>query len=624
MHLRFEPDAKQRLKFSRLGTWYMLALSAIAIISIIGQILIQRHLSDQTSDSQVVNLAGRQRMLSQKITKLALLVRDDQSDDERLAIMTDLTNSLQLWQASQQGLQYGNDTLHLPGKSSPKIVDLFKVIETPYSEIRAGASDILRALHLNKQVSISSLSSPVDRILENEAVFLAGMDAIVGEYATEANEKINSLRRMEYFLLAISLLVIGAEVLFIFRPTAIQVTRAVKKLRASEKNSRKLLKEIGALYASLEKSYEQLSVINQPIENPKLYAKADIGGNVTYVSDHYGDATGIFHDEQPHRLSDLFPGMSQPGDWMDDVVDTVTEGKAWQGEIRFKNSAGKECWFMTMIQPVNVDNGETELMLMASNMTDRKLAEHSMNKKNRAEIEKLVNQQKFRSVLILEGQEEERKRIAMDIHDGIGQMLTSLKYHIESINPEDGGLKQKISEVDQLIKNVIKEVRRVTFNLKPTVLGDYGLQAALNVFITEIAKLTDIKLTFSASGNTARLPQKIENNIFRIIQEAINNAIKYSEAGSIDVRLKQTDSDLVITVEDQGKGFDTRLVEARSINIESGRGFFNMYERTEYVNGTLDIQSAPGKGTTVTLVVPIATAKSAEPSELKAVHENPV
>src|ERR1700750_970048 len=107
-----------------------------------------------------------------------------------------------------------------------------------------------------------------------------------------------------------------------------------------------------------------------------------------------------------------------------------------------------------------------------------------MNVKNRAEIEKKINQQKFRSVLILEGQEEERKRLAMDIHDGIGQMLTSLKFQIESIDlKEQQKAEQKIIEVRQLIKEVIREVRKVTFNLKPTVLGDYGLQAALNVFV---------------------------------------------------------------------------------------------------------------------------------------------
>src|SRR5690606_29970088 len=169
--------------------------------------------------------------------------------------------------------------------------------------------------------------------------------------------------------------------------------------------------------------------------------------------------------------------------------------------------------------------------------------------------------------------------------------LTSLKFQIESMETGIGEKNdRKIAEIKQGIKDVIKEVRKVTFNLKPTVLGDYGLQAALNVFIQEIGKLTDIVLEFRTEGSmTYRLPQKMENNIFRIVQEAINNAIKYSGASKIDVLLQQDENDLIITVSDKGEGFDEKLVEARGINIESGRGFFNMYERTEYINGNLEI-----------------------------------
>src|SRR5690606_40583224 len=107
-----------------------------------------------------------------------------------------------------------------------------------------------------------------------------------------------------------------------------------------------------------------------------------------------------------------------------------------------------------------------ELLILGSDLTARKQAEKNMNQKSRAEIEKQVNQQKFRSVLILEGQEEERKRIAMDIHDGIGQMLTSLKFQIESMDSGSGDTNtRRLAEIKQGIKDVIKEVRKVTFNL---------------------------------------------------------------------------------------------------------------------------------------------------------------
>jgi signal transduction histidine kinase len=436
------------------------------------------------------------------------------------------------------------------------------------------------------------------------------MDEIVFQYDLEATMKVSTLSKLEYILLAISILVILLEIIFVFRPTTIQVNKTINKLVSSEKNAQKLTKEIGALYASLESSYEKLSYINQPAENPRLYAKADRGGNIFFISDLFMDITGRSISSNT-RITDLFEKIDDPNDMMDEIIEIVSDGETWQGSLRLLDSRKAERWADIVILPVYNENEEIEeLQVFGSDITKQKYAEQNMHLKSRAEIDKKINEQKFRSVLILEGQEEERKRIAMDIHDGIGQQLTSLKFQIESIDiKNDQQAEAKVQEIKQGIKDVIKEVRRVTFNLKPTVLGDYGMQAALSVFIREIGKLTEVDLTYKTEGEISfRLPQKVENNIFRIVQEAINNAIKYSEAKRIEVLLQQTDTMIVITVHDEGKGFDEKLLESRSVNIESGRGFFNMYERTEYINGRLEIKSAPGQGTTVTLSVPLKSA----------------
>src|SRR5688572_19784705 len=110
-----DPSATiQRSRFSRLGTLYVLALSVIATVAITGQALIQSHLQAQRSDSRVVNVAGKQRMLSQKITKTLLYLEPAQSAADRQTIVADLDAAFHLWHTSQQGLQYGNDSLHLP------------------------------------------------------------------------------------------------------------------------------------------------------------------------------------------------------------------------------------------------------------------------------------------------------------------------------------------------------------------------------------------------------------------------------------------------------------------------------------------------------------------------------
>jgi two-component system, NarL family, sensor histidine kinase DegS len=613
MNLDFNSDSKNRInKFSKLGMWYILALSFIATIAIIGQILIQRHLHSQVSDSRVVNLAGTQRYKSQWIVKMSLLLYTEVEHKHFPDRIKKLEELLDQWKKGHYGLQHGDAELNLPGENSERIIAMFADLDPYFQQVYTSAQKIIEYKKAQRKDSVQ-VNASLRTLLDNESVFLEKMDKIVYEYDREARQKVSMLSKLEYILLGISILAISLEILFVFRPTTVQVNRTINELMSSERNAKKLSKEIGALYASLERTYEQLSIVNQPVENPRLLAKADKGGTVTFIGEALTALSGITHVNQPVPLSGLFPGISNGDDWMDAVVDVVSEEETWQGEIRFEGAGGKPCWVHAIITPVYNDRNEIEeLVMMGSDISRRKEAEQNMNVKNRADIEKKINQQKFRSVLILEGQEEERKRIAMDIHDGIGQMLTSLKFQIESIDLKDGAkAANKIGEIEQLIKEVIREVRRVTFNLKPTVLGDYGLQAALNVFIQEIGKLTDIKLVYSAS-EIERLPQKTENNIFRIIQEAINNAIKYSGADAIFIDLKQTGSELMISVRDEGIGFDSKLVEGRSMNIESGRGFFNMYERTEYISGNLEINSEPGKGTKVILTVPVNIAVTAE------------
>lgn len=599
MHLNFDEDSRQKSRgFARLGAWYILALSAIAIVAITGQMLIQMHLRDQLGDSAVVNTAGRQRMLSQRIAKLALMTGNAPDIMGRDSLLAELERTTELWSSSHSSLQK---------EGSDEIKQLLEDVSPVFEDILSHSRSFVE-----QQRTDPAHVDPVHlrTILQQEPVFLTRMDAIVARYAEEAHAKVESLSKLEYVLLLITIVVIVLEVLYIFRPTTMAVTKTVDKLIASENNARQLTKEIGALYASLERSYEQIAVVNRPVDNPVLFAKSDKTGRILFNSGNVQRLFDTDHSKGLHYLYDLFPSMKQPAAWLDNVLSHVLPGSSWEGEVSFVARDGEDRWARVGVTPVFNEKGIDELIMTGSDITGHKNAKRRLDTKNRAEIERTINQQKFRSVLILEGQEEERKRIAMDIHDGIGQMLTSLKFQIESIDLSDRAKSEvRMKEVGQLIKDVIREVRRVTFNIKPTVLGDYGLQAALNVFITEIGKVTNVDLVFDTSGEIDRLPQKIEDNIFRIIQEAVNNAVKYSEAAVIEVSLHQNEESLVVRVKDQGRGFDTGILKGRSTSIESGRGFFNMYERTGYINGNLEIQSETGAGTTVTLEVPLRSAQ---------------
>ena len=603
MKFNFKEFGKTRNnQFSKLGLWYILALSTIATIILIGQLLIQVHLSNQLSDSRVVNVAGRQRMLSQKITKLSLLIVN--AKDSAQNLIPELEETKALWSKSHLGLKFGDSSMELPGNNSPTIDSMFMAIKPHFDSIIYHVGQLIIKVKDREPGYESGINENLKQILWHERPFLLGMDHIVNQYDLEAHAKVQTLSRMEYALLFVSLLVILLEILFIFRPIAAHVNRTMNKLILSEKNANKMAKEISAIYTSLEKSYEQIAKVNEPDDIPKVWAKADKGGNLISVSESFSRLTGIKHQKNM-RICDLFPGSGLGNDFMDDLVESISEGENRTESICARYN-GDEIWLDITVCPVLDDRNEVkEAMVLGTDISNRKKAELDMYQKNRNEIEKRINQQKYRSVLILEGQEEERKRLAMDIHDGIGQLLTSLKFQLEGIDLHDNDRNhQKMNEIRSLLNDTIKEVRRVTFNLKPTVLGDYGIAAGLKLFIAEISKYSNVHISFhNPEKYNERFSQRIENNVFRIVQEALNNAIKYAEASSIEVHLYHEPDQLIIRVVDDGTGFDP--AKLKDVGIESGSGFFNMYERTEYINGKLEIDSSPGKGTTVELQVPI-------------------
>jgi two-component system sensor histidine kinase DegS len=285
MTLEFNTESKkQSNRFSKLGMWYILALSIIATIAIAGQLLIQRHLRSQVSDSRVINLAGTQRYKSQWIVKMSMLLYTDLDHKHYPDKIKILETILEQWKKGHEGLQHGDVELKLPGHNSEIVIKMFADVDPYFQNVYNSAREIIK-YKKDDQQDKATLNNAIQNLLENESIFLEKMDKIVFQYDQEAREKVAMLSKLEYILLAISIVVIALEILFVFRPTTIQVNQTIDQLMLSEKNAKKLSKEIGALYASLEKSYEQLSIVNQPVENPRLFAKADKGGNVNFVGE---------------------------------------------------------------------------------------------------------------------------------------------------------------------------------------------------------------------------------------------------------------------------------------------------------------------------------------------------
>ena len=202
---------------------------------------------------------------------------------------------------------------------------------------------------------------------------------------------------------------------------------------------------------------------------------------------------------------------------------------------------------------------------------------------------------------ILKGQEEERSRMAKDLHDGVGGLLSGIKLNLSSmkgnliIHENDARLFNKsILQLD----NAIAEMRRVAHNMMPEALIKFGISEAIQDFCDDINESNTIKLKFIPINLQGPLEKSTEVILFRIAQELCNNAIKHAGAKNIFIQLSQHQKGLSLVVEDDGKGFDTG-------QMHKGAGLKNVQSRIEYLRGNWDIKSEPGSGTSVNIEIPL-------------------
>lgn len=203
---------------------YTIALSLIAILIIVSQFIMQSLLANQNYDSNIINIAGRQRMLSQKITKLSYYILTAEAQKTASNYRLELEKTTHLWTKSHLGLIKGNDELGLPGNNSQKIIDLFTII-TPHYNAMLNASKMITTT-----TELFELKRNIEIITHNENLFLNGMNDIVFQYAKEANAKVVSAERVEIALMVSTLTILLLEFLFIFSPAARSLRNSLNKL----------------------------------------------------------------------------------------------------------------------------------------------------------------------------------------------------------------------------------------------------------------------------------------------------------------------------------------------------------------------------------------------------------
>ena len=215
-------------------------------------------------------------------------------------------------------------------------------------------------------------------------------------------------------------------------------------------------------------------------------------------------------------------------------------------------------------------------------------------------LERLEAERRRASSAALDAQEEERARIARDLHDEVNQSLTGLLLRLEAMRekapPELAGA---LAEVRTLANQALQELLTLARQLRPTALDDLGLKAALAGHVAAVGRQSGIETSFESEGDIASVPQDVQVVTYRVAQEALSNAVRHSGAAHLNVRLEREDGSVELSVADDGRGFTFD-------QASRGLGLAGMRERALLVNGELQVESRPQVGTRVRLLVPIA------------------
>jgi signal transduction histidine kinase len=229
-------------------------------------------------------------------------------------------------------------------------------------------------------------------------------------------------------------------------------------------------------------------------------------------------------------------------------------------------------------------------------------------KKNRIiaeqKIQKLEDEKKLMAAQsILVGQEKERERIARELHDGIGVLLSTASIHFSSVESKtDKETSEMIKKANKLLKDASKEVRQISHNMMPGVLSKFGLQEAIEDLFEDVEEAGDMQTDLDIALGDERLAENTEIMIYRIVQEMLNNTLKHAQASAVSMSLTKQNDKLIIEYKDNGVGFDeTKLPKNKNL------GLLGIRTRAEYLGGSVEMKSEPGKGVYYRITIPLDT-----------------
>ncbi len=206
---------------------------------------------------------------------------------------------------------------------------------------------------------------------------------------------------------------------------------------------------------------------------------------------------------------------------------------------------------------------------------------------------------------LIQGQEMERKRVAEELHDGLGQSLTAINLHLSSLDSfledEHQQRRHKVQSLQKMLANATQEVKHISRALKPSILDEYGLIKSLELLVKNVSEGQRLQVQLYVFNFEKEHEYTISLCVYRVVQEILNNTFQHAKASRIDIQIVQHEDRIVLTCEDNGEGFD---IEEQQIK-NHGLGLRNIKTRIGALSGTLEIESGKGKGTLIIVEIPL-------------------
>ena len=407
-----------------------------------------------------------------------------------------------------------------------------------------------------------------------------------------------------------------------------ELRSAAEELETSKEELQSVNEELTTVNQELKIKIDELSQSNNDFAN--LINSTDIGTvfldrnlRVNLFTPRARDAFNLIPSDIGRTLLDITNKLKYQG-LLADVEKVLHSLTSIEREVH----SDDDHWYLMRILPYRTTDDRIEgVVITFTNISDskrvsqdleraRELLQTKVNDRTRdlAEANELLSTEVIQRRVSEEGrlkllsqlvaaQEQERRRLALDIHDQLGQQLTALRLKLESLKSQSGKretLLRDLNELSSIASQLENDVDFLAWELRPVALDDLGLTQALQNYVNQWAQHFNIAAEFHSSGLTDVRPMiEVENNLYRISQEALNNVAKHSEATRADVILERRDRHLALIIEDNGRGFDPTESSDRDT-----MGIASMRERAALLGGEFQIESKPWKGTTIFVRVP--------------------